>query len=57
MRRLTTLLTILLGGCLAGCPVMPEVFCDEVHLEQASDLELIEEFIGRGLNLFEDDDG
>lgn len=57
MKRWTTLLTILLGGCLAGCPAMPEVLCDGVLLEDATVSELTEELLGRGFEgLIGDDD-
>lgn len=52
MKRLTMVLTVLLGGCLAGCPAIPAGLCpEEPNLHLASDADLIGELVGRG---FED---
>lgn len=48
MKRWTMLACVLLGGCLAGCPAMPEVLCDELHLEDATVSELTQELLDRG---------
>ena len=59
-KRWMTLLTVLLGGCLAGCPAMPDVLCDELHLEDATVSELTSELFNRGFEdlggLFGEDD-
>lgn len=57
LKRWATPLTILLGGCLAGCPAMPEVFCDGVLLEDATSTELTQRWLELELDgLLGDDD-